>query len=130
MPVKILMVEDHEPTRDLIRECLALDPSLLVVAETADGSQAAALAQRHLPDVVLMDLSLPGMNGLKATRQIKKLCPKTEVIILTNYTFADLKDRARESPEMIRAAAFLSKAEISTQLLGVIKSVMNRDWGK
>jgi len=130
MPVKILVVEDDEPTRDLIRECLARDPTLVVVAETADGSEAAALARRHLPDVVLMDLSLPGMNGLKATRQIKKLCPNTEVIILTNYSFADLKDRARESPEMIQSAAFLSKTEISARLLATIRSVANRRRGR
>jgi len=118
-----LIVEDDEQTRDLIREYLARDSTLEVVAETADGGEAVALAQQHRPDIVLMDLSLKGPDGLKATKRIKSSCPETEVVILTSYDFEDLKERARESPQWVQSSAFLGKHEMSTRLLSVINSL-------
>ncbi len=58
MPIRILIVEDHQPTRELIREYLARDSKLNVVAETTDGAEAVALAEQHRPDIVLMDIAL------------------------------------------------------------------------
>jgi CheY-like chemotaxis protein len=70
-----------------------------------------------------MDLSLEGMDGLRATKEIKKSCPATEVIILTGYGFEDLKERARESPQLLQSSAFLGKHQISTDLLPVMKAL-------
>lgn len=126
MPIRILIVDDDKPTRDLIRDYLARDSNLLVVAEATDGKEGVALAEQYRPDLVLMDLALKGMSGLKATKLIKKSCPDTEVVILTGYEFEDLKDRARESPEMVQSSAFLSKRQIRTQLLPVINSLMKK----
>lgn len=123
MPTRILIAEDHQPTQELIREYLAREKKLQVVAATGDGAEAVALAQQHQPDIVLMDLSLKKMNGLEATKRIKKSCPAAEVIILTNYGFEDLRERARESPQMIQAAAFLTKREIPTRLVSVINEL-------
>lgn len=117
MPVQILIVEDHQPTWELIREYLARDPTLQVVAETADGGEAVTLAKQHHPHIVLMDLVLKGMDGLKATKLLKKACPNTHVVLLTNSRFDDLKERAP-------AAAFLTKREIPTRLLWVIKDLL------
>lgn len=124
MPIRILIVEDDDATRELIREYIAKDRNLAVVAETVDGAEAVTLAEQHRPDIVLMDLVLRGMDGLKATKRIKKSCPSTEVIILTNWGFQDLKERARESPQMVQSSAFLEKREIPTRLLVVINSLM------
>lgn len=124
MPTRILIADDDRGIRGLIREYLAPDPTLEIVAETANGSEAVSLAEQHRPDIVLMDLALQGIDGLKATRLIKKSCPKTDVIILTHYSFEDLKDRARESPQLVQSSAFLSKQQMSTQLLPVIKSLI------
>jgi len=124
MPIRILIVEDHQPTQELIREHLARDSKLNVVAETTDGAEAVTLAEQHRPDIVLMDIALKGMDGLKATKLIKKSCPTTEVIILTNYPLDDWKERARESPQMMQSSAFLNKQEIGKSLLPIINSLM------
>lgn len=129
MPLRILIAEDHAPTRELIREYLAQEPRLKVIAETADGAEAVTLTEQHHPDLVLMDLVLKGMNGLKATQLIKKLCPTTEVIILTSYEDEDLRERARQSPDL-PATAFLSKREIPLRLLWVINSLLKDKEGK
>ena len=123
MPIRILIVEDDGQVRTLIRELLAQESTLEIVAETGDGSEAVTLAKQHRPDIVLMDLSLKGIDGLKATRLIKKSLPSTAVVILTGYGFEDLKERARESPQLVQSSAFLGKDEISTRLLAVINSL-------
>lgn len=123
MPTRILVVDDEGPMRALIREYLEQESNFQVVAETATGEEAVGLAKQYRPEIVLMDLCLPGMNGLKATQLIKKSCPASKVIMLTNYEFEDLKDRARESSQMVQLSAFLGKREISTRLLSVINSL-------
>jgi len=120
MPVRILLVEDDATTRELIREYLKRDPELEIVAETPSGSEAVRLAEQHRPDIVLMDLALKEMDGLKASQRIAKACPATHVVILTNYAFEDLKDRARD---MYGASAFLAKEEIPTRLLATVRSL-------
>lgn len=120
MPVRILLVEDNATTRELIREYLKRDPELEVVTETSSGSEAVRLAEQHQPDIVLMDLALEGMDGLKASQAIARACPGTHIIILTNYAFDELKDRARD---MYGASAFLSKEAMATKLLPTIHSL-------
>ena len=120
-------MEDDETTRELILEHLSGESDFEVVAITANGAEALPLVERHRPDVVLMDLSLPGLNGLKATKLIRKKCPNTAVIILSNYELDDLRDRVRENPEALQSSAFLSKREISSRLCAVIRSL---SWGE
>jgi len=123
MPVRILLVEDDAATRELIREYLQRDPELEVVAETASGREAVRLVEQHRPDIVLMDLALKEMDGLKASQRIARLHPVAHIIMLTNYAFADLKDRARD---MYGASAFLSKEDIPTRLLAAIRSLTKK----
>lgn len=120
MSIRIVIVEDDKLTRELIREYLAQDPDLEVVAETSNGAEAVGLAKQHRADIVLMDLALPGLGGLQATKGIKKVCPACDVIILTNYGFEDLKTR---SQDMYGSSAYLLKEEIPRRLLGTIRSL-------
>lgn len=124
MPTRIMIVDDEPPIRLLIRAYLALDANLTVVAEASTGEEAVALARQHSPEIVLMDFVLPGMSGLKAARIIKKSCPAVRTILLTAYEFDDLRERARENPEMVHASAFLSKREIPRRLLPLIQSLV------
>ena len=78
----MLLVEDNEDDRQLVRELLETE-GIEVVGEAPDGAVGVRLAAELEPDVVLMDLRLPGMSGLEATRQIKKILPLTQVITLT-----------------------------------------------
>ena len=121
MAVRILVVEDDKEMLELILEHLSAKPGFEVVGTTADGEQAVALAQQKRPEIVLMDLSLPGLNGLEATKLIRKSCPGTAVIILSNYELEDLRDRIRENSETMQA--FLNKREISSRLCSVIHSL-------
>lgn len=83
--ITILLAEDHAIVRKGIRAMLELEPGFLIVAEAKDGHQAVALARTHEPDVVLMDITMPVLNGLEATRQVLKIVPRTKVIILSAY---------------------------------------------
>ena len=81
----ILLAEDHTIVRKGIRTMLELDKTFQVIGEARDGHQAVSLARTHKPDVVLMDIAMPKLNGLEATRQLLKILPRTKVIILSAY---------------------------------------------
>lgn len=84
-PVTVLIVDDHEVVRRGIRAFLDTVSDILVVGEAASGEEAITLSDEYVPDVILMDLILPGMDGVEATRQIKALSPHTQVVVLTSY---------------------------------------------
>ena len=85
MPISVLIVDDHEVVRRGVRAFLDTIPDLHVVGEAASGEQAVIMTEEFTPDVVLLDLILPEMDGLEATRQIKSLSPHTQVVVLTSY---------------------------------------------
>jgi|YNPNPStandDraft_1061719.scaffolds.fasta_scaffold01965_11 two-component system response regulator NreC len=82
-PIRLMLVDDHAVVRAGLRMLLEAEPDMLIVAEAADGKEAIALAQETRPDVIVMDISLPDMNGIEATRQIRARCPETAVLALT-----------------------------------------------
>ena len=84
-PITILIVDDHALVRQGIRAFMETQPDLEVIGEAEDGKQAVSLAAQAIPDVVLMDLLMPGMDGVEATRRIKHESPRTQVVILTSY---------------------------------------------
>ncbi len=84
-PISILIVDDHEVVRNGIRSFLETLPDFLVVGEAASGEEAIKLVSDFIPDVVLMDLIMPGMDGIETTRQVKKVSPRTQVVVLTSY---------------------------------------------
>jgi two-component system, NarL family, response regulator LiaR len=81
-PPRVLLVEDNEDDRRMVRELLEME-GIEVIGEAEDGSRGVELAIELRPDVVLMDLRMPGISGLEATRRIKKVLPSTQVITLT-----------------------------------------------
>jgi two-component system, NarL family, response regulator LiaR len=84
-PVRILIVDDHAVVRSGIRAYLETQPGLEIVAEAGSGQDAVRLAAEHVPDVALMDLVMPGMDGVEATRQVRRVSPRTQVVVLTSY---------------------------------------------
>jgi DNA-binding NarL/FixJ family response regulator len=83
MPLRILIADDHSMLRHGLKMCFELDPELQVVGEAANGAEAVRLAKELEPDVVLMDLLMPDMDGLAATAAIRSALPDTQVVVLT-----------------------------------------------
>jgi DNA-binding NarL/FixJ family response regulator len=83
--IKVLLVDDHPLVRHGLAELLSGTADIMVVAAVDDGDQAAAAATEHLPDVVLMDLSMPRMDGIAATRSLLAACPAARVVVLTSF---------------------------------------------
>jgi len=84
-PITVMIVDDHEMVRQGAAGYLEAQPDIKVVAEAETGDEAVRLAREFVPDVVLMDLVMPGMDGVEATRKVKDISPRTQVIILTSY---------------------------------------------
>ena len=84
-PITVLLVDDHEVVRQGVRFFLEAHSDFVVVGEAESGKAAIKLAEDHVPDVVLMDLVMPEMDGVEATRQVKNISPRTQVVVLTSY---------------------------------------------
>lgn len=84
-PISVLLVDDHNMVRIGLKAYFSSLDDILVVAEAGSGEEAVKLAAQYAPDVALMDLILPGMDGVETTRQLKKVSPRTQVIVLTSY---------------------------------------------
>ncbi len=84
-PITVLIVDDHTVVRQGVRAFLETQSDIRVIGEAASGEEAVRLAAEHVPDVVLMDLVMPGMDGVEATRRVKRVSPRTQIIVLTSY---------------------------------------------
>jgi DNA-binding NarL/FixJ family response regulator len=117
--IKVMIVDDHPVFRQGLRNVLAAHEDLCIVGEAVDGPEAIELTQELLPDVVLMDINLPTLNGLQATCRLKSLCPEVEVIMLTAY------DDEEQIYHAIRAgaSAYYAKDVSPQRLVDVIRRV-------
>jgi PAS domain S-box-containing protein len=121
--MRVLVVDDHELVRRGICSVLATEPALTICGEAIDGQDAVKKAAQLRPDIVVMDISMPRLNGLEATREIKRLIPNIEILIVSQH----------DSQEMIRQAfsagarAYVVKSSISTDLVKAIKKASNRE---
>lgn len=118
MAVRVLIADDHAVVRQGLRMFLALDDELEVVAEAADGEEALRLARQLRPDVVLMDLLMPRMDGIAATAAIRAELPDTEVIALTSV----LEDRSVVQAVKAGAIGYLLKDSQAEELCRAIKA--------
>jgi len=84
-PITVMIVDDHEMVRRGACSYLEAQPDISVVAQAGSGEEAVKLAQEFIPDVVLMDLVMAGMDGVEATRKVKSLSPRTQIVVLTSY---------------------------------------------
>ena len=117
--LKVLVVDDHTMVRDGICAVLTLQEDIDVVGEAVNGQEAIEKAVRLLPDVVLMDIVMPVMSGLDATKRVCKECPKTKVLILTQYDDEENMFVAKQ----VGAQGFIPKRAASSDLLSGIRAV-------
>ncbi len=117
--IKVMIVDDHPVFRQGLRNVLAVQDDLCIVGEATDGPEAIERAQELLPDLVLMDINLPTLNGLQATRRLKALCPEVNVIMLTAY------DDEEQVYHAIRAgaSAYYAKDVSPERLVDIIRHV-------
>jgi two-component system, NarL family, response regulator LiaR len=118
MAIRILLVDDHTVVRKGLRTFLSYDPELEVVGEAADGAQALSKARELTPDVVLMDLVMPGMDGIAATAAIRHELPETEVLALTSV----LEDASVVGAVRAGAIGYLLKDTQADALCQAIKA--------
>jgi DNA-binding NarL/FixJ family response regulator len=117
--ITVLLADDHTIVREGFRHLLELETDFEVVGEAADGRQAVALAVQFRPDVVLMDIAMPRLNGLEATRRVLKALPSAKVIMLSSHN-----DDARvENATNSGAAGFLFKQTSALELCQAIREV-------
>ncbi len=117
--IRVLVVDDHTIVRDGISALLALTGDIEVVGEATNGYEALNVVRELHPDIVLMDIAMPVMGGLEATRRISKEFPKTKVLVLTQHDDKEYVFPVIESG----ASGFISKAGASTELVMGIRSV-------
>ncbi len=115
--VRLLLVDDEPAVRRGLRIWLALEPNLEVVGEAGGGAEAISLTQALRPDVVLMDVEMPGMDGISATAALRSVAPQSAVVILTLYDDVATRARAQEAG----AAAFVAKHRMEETLLAEIR---------
>jgi DNA-binding NarL/FixJ family response regulator len=118
-PIRVLCVEDHRIVREGIGLMIDAQRDMKVVASAATGEEALTLFRRHQPDVTLMDLQLPGISGLEAIRQIRKLTAAARIVVLTMYEGDEDIHRALQAG----ATTYLLKDTISDELMNVIRQV-------
>jgi DNA-binding NarL/FixJ family response regulator len=117
--IKVLVVDDHTMVRNGICAVLALQKDVELVGEAGDGKDALEKVLRFVPNVVLMDIVMPVMNGLEATKQISKECPESKVLILTQYDEEENMQVARKAG----AYGFIPKRAASSDLVTGIRTV-------
>jgi two-component system nitrate/nitrite response regulator NarL len=119
--VRILVVEDFGAWRDYIVEKLRENPSLRVVDFAADGLEAVRKAQEVRPDLILLDIGLPGLSGIEAARQIRRVVPESKIIFMTAETSAQVAEVALR----LGAEGYVLKIDVDRDLLVAVEAVMS-----
>jgi len=117
--IRIVIADDHALLREGMRAILSRESDLEVVGEAADGREAIARCRALKPDVILMDIAMPGLGGLEASLEIRKECPDTRVLVLTQYEDREYVSRFLKAG----AAGYVLKKTAGAELASAIRSV-------
>ena len=121
--MRILIADDHAIVREGLRTLLEAQPDIEVVGEATDGEEAVNKTQEIQPDIVLMDITMPGMNGLEATRQIKQKNPDAKILVLTMHEGDEYFFKFLDAG----ASGYFIKGGSSTELISALRAVWNGD---
>jgi DNA-binding NarL/FixJ family response regulator len=117
--IRIIVADDHEIVRHGVRNLLESENDLHVVAEATTGRSAVQLCEKHQPDLAILDLGMPDLNGMEATRQIRKACPDTRVLIFTMHE----TERLVQEVFQAGAQAYVLKSDAGKHLIHAIRTV-------
>jgi DNA-binding NarL/FixJ family response regulator len=118
--VRILTVEDYEPYRRFVSSALQPEPELQIVWEATNGAEAVQKAEELKPDLILLDVGLPTLNGLEAARLICKVCPASKIIFLSQESSAEVVKEAFS----LGASGYVEKTHAGSELLVAVKAVL------
>ena len=121
-PLRVLIADDHRLFAEALQAILATDDRIEVVGLASDGSEAVRLSQKLGPDLVLMDVSMPVLDGFEATREIRAASESVRVLMLTGSNSRADVDRSREAG----ASGYVTKDRIASELVGAIVEVSDR----
>ncbi|HIC88097.1 MAG TPA: response regulator transcription factor, partial [Anaerolineae bacterium] len=124
VPIRLLLAEDHRLMRQGLRALLEDEENIKIVGEAGDGPTAVAEAERLQPDIVLMDITMPHLNGLDATIRIRQRCPNTRVIILSMHENEEFIFQALR----VGASGYLLKKSASSELHMAVEAVSRGEW--
>lgn len=118
--IRVLLVDDHEPYREFISSVIRKLPDFRVISQAADGAEAVQLAEDLRPDLILLDIGLPGLNGIEAAQRISRLCPESRILFVSQES----------SPEVVVAAlstgaiGYVLKADAASELVAAVENVL------
>jgi DNA-binding NarL/FixJ family response regulator len=118
--IKLLLADDHPLMRDALRRHLETQPDLKVIAEASDGEEAVGLTLDLEPDMVIIDIAMPKLNGLEAAAEIKKQCPNVSVLILTVHADCEYVLKALE----VRVNGYLTKSILGEEILHAVRLII------
>jgi DNA-binding NarL/FixJ family response regulator len=120
-PIQILVADDHETARLLIRTLLSHRPHWKVCAEAADGQEAVELAKKSCPDLAILDIQMPRLNGIEAAREILRYCPSTIIVSDSLHDASLFAGKLQD----IGVKGFVYKPRMSTDLVPTVEAVLN-----
>jgi two-component system NarL family response regulator len=120
--VRVLIADDHRLFAEALEAILQIDSRIEVLGHARDGKEAVELWELHRPDLILMDISMPVMDGLDAVREIRRLDPSARILMLTGSNARDDVDRARAAG----VAGYVTKDRIAVELIDAILEVASR----
>ncbi len=121
--IRVLIADDHTVVREGLRALLTAQPDIEVVGEARDGEEAVSETEKLQPDIVLMDITMPGMNGLEATSHIKQQSPEVKILVLTMHESDDYFFRILEAG----ASGYFIKGGSSSELISAVRAVWRGD---
>jgi len=117
--IEILVADDHEVVREGVKILLGKQPDFHVCGEARNGREAVTLVQKLKPDIAVLDMEMPELNGIEATRQIKRLVPQTEVLIFTGHE----EDQIVHEVFQAGAKSYIIKTDVSAYLVSAVRSL-------
>ncbi len=118
--VRVLVVDDYEPFRRFVRSTLNQRPDLQVLGEASDGLEAVKKAEGMQPDLIVLDLGLPALNGLEAARRIRKVCPECKILFVSQESSSDVVQEALN----LGARGYVLKPRAAIDLLVAVEAVL------
>lgn len=117
-PIRVILADDHLRIHEQVTDILNAVPDVSLVAQASNGEEAVHLCQDRQPDIILMDVVMPGMGGVEATRQIKATCPGTKILVLSSFQ----DDESVQAMLENGASGYVTKRDLATSLLASIRT--------